>query len=953
MSFSFSNTYNTYKVWGITLPTQPYWVGAKIKGGTSGATGIITQINVDFGGTPTQLAFLQTSVTNFTGLEYVYVVDSVFTADPATNQLTAGITYATGTSFQVFTSTGTSVLPSPLAAGTTYYAIYDSPTTMKIATSYANATTSTGIYIDITSTGIGTHTMYRGSFRLRAAAISTTTYDTIMVSGTDDYDTTANLSYALGDVGENGGKYVTTIGKNIEFKANSGTELLLVGETFTTGECIRVKSSNTLPSPLVANTNYYARYVSATTIRLCETYAKAIANDYINLSNVGTGIHAIYKDLPFTANTSTNQLSVLRSCPTGTSFRVHSTSTGTLPTPLAVNTDYYAILVTPVTTSTGLIKIATTYANATTSTGIALTLTSTGVGTHTIYLSSDYAGTPASSYEYNSELLFSDSTGVNLDDYFQVGGSDEIVYTSGKSASIFSDPYIGTNVPCTVATVLAALFNIGDTVTVTSAAGTDTTYVSNIVDIGGGNTNIYAAQLTLDHPINASIMALVSTDKYRPRRGEFNTPIFADAPALPAGTELYRLTLGTTVATGMKAGGIYRIDSEYIYTIYPAGGTTLWFVRRGLFNSEIVEHATGADIYALNEDFLYQCYKASVDNGWGYDSVVDGIMQLDCIIILGTPDQTSTSMALSANEALVQTYSTLAVGNNATDHVSVLYVGKGKINDAKTACEGSLWRCIASDTKGIANGLASTKFGKVHRFASTFECTSDYDGGSIQKCIVFGNASTKLTLLQYQGNESFDGSDTTYWNDVLSVGFGLNPSGARIEFARIIVTDSSYGFYFLYGFASPIIWDAQVINVATQDAFAFVDAGDKIFVNSEVDVFNMAGFWAAPTYYDKRTIDTSAITSDGVSIPGVSVKIWDAFGTLVVDGLTGVDGTIVQQLVTIKTNALGSATLTSYNPFKIVVTKKGWKDKDFIVNISEALVYEFVMENPGLVEDEN
>jgi hypothetical protein len=115
----------------------------------------------------------------------------------------------------------------------------------------------------------------------------------------------------------------------------------------------------------------------------------------------------------------------------------------------------------------------------------------------------------------------------------------------------------------------------------------------------------------------------------------------------------------------------------------------------------------------------------------------------------------------------------------------------------------------------------------------------------------------------------------------------------------------------------------------------------------------MAGFWAAPTYYDKRTIDTSAITSDGVSIPGVSVKIWDAFGTLVVDGLTGVDGTIVQQLVTIKTNALGSATLTSYNPFKIVVTKKGWKDKDFIVNISEALVYEFVMENPGLVEDEN
>jgi len=62
--------------------------------------------------------------------------------------------FPTGTTIK-FASTGT--LPAPLAVGTTYYSIYMSPTTIKVASSLANA--QAGIGIDITATGSGTHTI--------------------------------------------------------------------------------------------------------------------------------------------------------------------------------------------------------------------------------------------------------------------------------------------------------------------------------------------------------------------------------------------------------------------------------------------------------------------------------------------------------------------------------------------------------------------------------------------------------------------------------------------------------------------------------------------------------------------------------------------------------------------------------------------------------------------------
>ena len=77
-----------------------------------------------------------------------------FTASAGTDLLTVARTYMTGEKVRVSTST---TLPAPLAAGIDYYVIYVSSTTIKLATSIANA--YLGTFIDITSAGTGTQTI--------------------------------------------------------------------------------------------------------------------------------------------------------------------------------------------------------------------------------------------------------------------------------------------------------------------------------------------------------------------------------------------------------------------------------------------------------------------------------------------------------------------------------------------------------------------------------------------------------------------------------------------------------------------------------------------------------------------------------------------------------------------------------------------------------------------------
>lgn len=81
---------------------------------------------------------------------------ATFTAVAGTDICTAGDTILTHTGTEV-TLTTTGTLPAGLATSTTYYLIYQTATTFKVASSLANAFAGTAI--DITDTGTGTHTV--------------------------------------------------------------------------------------------------------------------------------------------------------------------------------------------------------------------------------------------------------------------------------------------------------------------------------------------------------------------------------------------------------------------------------------------------------------------------------------------------------------------------------------------------------------------------------------------------------------------------------------------------------------------------------------------------------------------------------------------------------------------------------------------------------------------------
>jgi hypothetical protein len=180
----------------------------------------------------------------------------------------------------------------------------------------------------------------------------------------------------------------------VAFTYDHTTDQLDVGSSISTATPLLLYSdNNVLPVPLVEEQIYYAINVDATHIRLAYTSAKATSGEYIDIQNtVGVGVTTFSQITvyaagaivatsqgTFTANISTEQLTVGVNIPSGTAIRF--TTTTTLPAPLAISTTYFAINI-----DAAHIQVATTYANATALTPVYIDLTTVGTGTHTIYI---------------------------------------------------------------------------------------------------------------------------------------------------------------------------------------------------------------------------------------------------------------------------------------------------------------------------------------------------------------------------------------------------------------------------------------------------------------------------------------------------------------------------------------------------------------------------------------
>ena len=136
---------------------------------------------------------------------------NVFTADPVTDQLTVTantLNFQTGVPFTVIT---TGVLPAPLNATTTYFAIHVDNTHIKVATSYANAIAGTAI--NITTAGSGTNTLVSDG-QLQQGAI--TSHPGTIVACRTLHRRLFLFSQFFTEVWENAG-----IGTNLPFRRNN------------------------------------------------------------------------------------------------------------------------------------------------------------------------------------------------------------------------------------------------------------------------------------------------------------------------------------------------------------------------------------------------------------------------------------------------------------------------------------------------------------------------------------------------------------------------------------------------------------------------------------------------------------------------------------------------------------------------------------------------------------
>jgi hypothetical protein len=153
-------------------------------------------------------------------------------------------------------------LPAELSEGTDYYLIVVSTTTFKLATTAANATAGTAV--SFSDDGTGTSTIQE--------------------------DNGVSIHY-------NKKNRPRLLSWSDTFTANAATDVFTVspGTTFTTGDGRFQVSTDAadLPAGLTTGTDYWIIYITPTKFRLATSKVAAMENDYVNITDAGTGNHTI------------------------------------------------------------------------------------------------------------------------------------------------------------------------------------------------------------------------------------------------------------------------------------------------------------------------------------------------------------------------------------------------------------------------------------------------------------------------------------------------------------------------------------------------------------------------------------------------------------------------------------------------------------------------------------
>ena len=104
------------------------------------------------------------------------------------------------------------------------------------------------------------------------------------------------VAFSAGSVSVSSKRFEATGAATFTAVTNTGTRsgnVLTVSRVFTTGELFRIAGAG-LPSPLAAATDYYAIYVSDTSIKVASSLVNALKGTYITLTGAGSGTITLY-----------------------------------------------------------------------------------------------------------------------------------------------------------------------------------------------------------------------------------------------------------------------------------------------------------------------------------------------------------------------------------------------------------------------------------------------------------------------------------------------------------------------------------------------------------------------------------------------------------------------------------------------------------------------------------
>lgn len=180
------------------------------------------------------------------------LLSTTFTADPGTDKITYAVEQTAGDvqSLQQVQVSSTGTLPSGLSATAIYYFVQaEAGPIGYLCSSLDNAKQNPPDPVNFTTAGTGTLTL----------------------------------------------TLVTTFTANLATGTSVANSLVLYSQSqrLLTGTVVNVSSTGTLPSPLVADTDYYAIFETERRVRLATTLSRARGNDAIVLTDDGSGSHII------------------------------------------------------------------------------------------------------------------------------------------------------------------------------------------------------------------------------------------------------------------------------------------------------------------------------------------------------------------------------------------------------------------------------------------------------------------------------------------------------------------------------------------------------------------------------------------------------------------------------------------------------------------------------------